>query len=326
MSFKLNPFTGSLDLTTDVSSLSDNDWTGINCFEDDKLQIWNPAKTFKYIFSTGAISADRTVDFPVITANETFDLIGTDQTITGFKRFDAATNGDIAQRWINASSRYVDWDVSQLTGATTLSLPRLDSAATIAVISGFASPPQTFTDAQRFTETVRIDDTLSLYGDALVLTTTGIDYGAGSDVDIDIASINVTGSPVFSWDESNDAFKFNKAAVIGDGEGDIFDTINGVTVTSDLEVHSEGTADLGGITVHRHTDTNDFGGHIISLKSRGVHGSSTILQDGDTVMRLIGAGYDGTDYATAAEIQFEVDGTPGTNDMPGRIMFFTSQD
>jgi hypothetical protein len=38
------------------------------------------------------------------------------------------------------------------------------------------------------------------------------------------------------------------------------------------------------------------------------------------------AGNDGTDLALAAEIRVEVDGTPGSNDMPGRILLRTTPD
>jgi hypothetical protein len=38
------------------------------------------------------------------------------------------------------------------------------------------------------------------------------------------------------------------------------------------------------------------------------------------------AGSDGTGFIPAAEIRVAVDGTPGTNDMPGRIAFFTTAD
>jgi hypothetical protein len=41
---------------------------------------------------------------------------------------------------------------------------------------------------------------------------------------------------------------------------------------------------------------------------------------------LLGLGFDGTDLAPSAQIDFEVDGTPGTNDMPGKIVFKTSPD
>ena len=38
------------------------------------------------------------------------------------------------------------------------------------------------------------------------------------------------------------------------------------------------------------------------------------------------SGYDGTNFITAASIIAAVDGTPGTNDMPGRLVFSTTAD
>ena len=61
-------------------------------------------------------------------------------------------------------------------------------------------------------------------------------------------------------------------------------------------------------------------------KSRGAIGVNSIVQSGDTLGRVAGFGADGTDYIRAAQISFEVDGTPGTNDMPGRLVFSTTAD
>jgi hypothetical protein len=74
--------------------------------------------------------------------------------------------------------------------------------------------------------------------------------------------------------------------------------------------------------------TNDAGGPIIYLnKSRsGTAGVNTIVQNGDTVGNITFAGADGTTYHRAAAIIAEVDGTPGANDMPGRLVFSTTAD
>jgi hypothetical protein len=140
-----------------------------------------------------------------------------------------------------------------------------------------------------------------------------------------LITVGVTGAPVFSWDESADAFKYSKPVIISsDGNGDITHTIAGAVVTSDLEVHSEGTADLGGITIHRHTDTNDFGGHLLFLRSDGTHASPTLVDDGDTLGRIIGLGQDGTDYELGAEIRFVVDGVAANNVMYGAVDIYTN--
>ena len=64
------------------------------------------------------------------------------------------------------------------------------------------------------------------------------------------------------------------------------------------------------------------------VKSRGTSdGANTIVQDGDRLGSIYGIGADGTNRDTgAAAIDFRVDGTPGTNDMPGRIEFRTTND
>ena len=73
----------------------------------------------------------------------------------------------------------------------------------------------------------------------------------------------------------------------------------------------------------------DVAGSTILLgKTRGTSdGAVTIVQNGDRVGSIIGVGGDGNDTVSSlAEIKFEVDGTPGANDMPGRIIFSTTPD
>ena len=70
------------------------------------------------------------------------------------------------------------------------------------------------------------------------------------------------------------------------------------------------------------------GAPFLSLgKSRGTAvGGTTIVQDGDTVGTVAFAGSDGTDFPSVAQIIGQVDGTPGNNDMPGRLIFKTCPD
>ena len=54
---------------------------------------------------------------------------------------------------------------------------------------------------------------------------------------------------------------------------------------------------------------------------------NTIVQDDDTLGSIVWAASDGTDLVShAAKIDARVDGTPGTNDTPGRLGFFTTAD
>jgi len=62
-------------------------------------------------------------------------------------------------------------------------------------------------------------------------------------------------------------------------------------------------------------------------KNRGSSALSlTTVSDGDALGNLIFSGADGSGYVQAAQIVAQVDGTPGTNDMPGRIVLSTTAD
>ena len=79
----------------------------------------------------------------------------------------------------------------------------------------------------------------------------------------------------------------------------------------------------GEISVTR--NLNDaFGSSIILGKSRST--TNAILSSGDNVGNLSWQGNDGTDFVEAANIKAEIDGTPGANDMPGRLVFSTTAD
>jgi hypothetical protein len=92
-------------------------------------------------------------------------------------------------------------------------------------------------------------------------------------------------------------------------------------------VQSEGNASTGGLIAWANVNTSQ-GSYLALGKSRGtVSGSNTIIQDGDQLGIVYFFGADGVDRDSwAASIAAEVDGTPGTNDMPGRLVFSTTAD
>ena len=65
----------------------------------------------------------------------------------------------------------------------------------------------------------------------------------------------------------------------------------------------------------------------VGMKGRDAIGTfTTVVVDGDDLLIIRAEGSDGTGPIRAAQILFEVDGTPGTNDMPGRLVFGTTAD
>jgi hypothetical protein len=72
--------------------------------------------------------------------------------------------------------------------------------------------------------------------------------------------------------------------------------------------------------VFQNTTADTSGAYYILEKSR----AGAIVSSGDTTGTVLFRGYDGANYIPAALIQSFVDGTPGTNDMPGRLVFSTT--
>jgi len=79
------------------------------------------------------------------------------------------------------------------------------------------------------------------------------------------------------------------------------------------------------VNIHRHR-ANGLGGYLSLSKSRSDTKDFTIVQDGDELGTISFQGADGSQFQQAAQIQAEVDGTPGSADMPGRIVFSTTPD
>jgi hypothetical protein len=65
---------------------------------------------------------------------------------------------------------------------------------------------------------------------------------------------------------------------------------------------------------------------VIGRSKSATKGTNVIVADNDSLGRVNFTGADGSNFITAAEIAGEVDGTPGANDMPGRLVFRTTAD
>ncbi len=102
------------------------------------------------------------------------------------------------------------------------------------------------------------------------------------------------------------------------------------TTVSDGEgpfIQVKSTDSRGGISLLRHSANANSGGVYIAKSRNATIGSNTIVQDDDELGRITFSGDDGTNIHTqAAAIHAFVDGTPGENDMPGRLTFYTTAD
>ena len=95
--------------------------------------------------------------------------------------------------------------------------------------------------------------------------------------------------------------------------------------TSALQTHSTSVFQMGYGGTYWAADATGAGAYL--AKSRGATiGTRGIVSNGDSIGRFTFAGDDGTNFLATAIIESAVDGTPGTNDMPGRLVFSTTAD
>jgi hypothetical protein len=96
-----------------------------------------------------------------------------------------------------------------------------------------------------------------------------------------------------------------------------------ISAISQVEEVGGGTACYSAIT----NVASATGPAFVFGKTRGGSvGSNTVVVADDGIGALSFQGSDGSEFVEAATIRAYVDGTPGTNDMPGRLVFSTTAD
>jgi len=192
-------------------------------------------------------------------------------------------------------------------------------------VTGFT----TFTGGSSFSGDVSIGGTLT-YEDVtnidsvgIITAQSGVHYGTvGSGVTIDAVGAGtslgflVNGSERVRIDSSGRLLVGTSSA-----RGNFFNS----TLSANFQV--EGTDhNSSNIAVVR--NSNDTSGAIIVIgKSRGTTiNSNTVVASGDGIGQISYQSTDGSEMVEAASIACQVDGTPGSNDMPGRLVFATTAD
>ena len=96
-------------------------------------------------------------------------------------------------------------------------------------------------------------------------------------------------------------------------------------ISSQFQIENAGSGSYASQSII--ANANDaVGGLLVLGKSRGTFGSHTAVQNNDLLGRIYFYGADGSALQQGATIEAFVDGTPGTNDMPGRLVFSTTAD
>ena len=108
------------------------------------------------------------------------------------------------------------------------------------------------------------------------------------------------------------------------GAGTAAQSVEGAT--PQVQIHGSSSSSTRMVIGSFQNNGNE--GRMQFLKSRNTTiGSSTIVQDGDNLGQITFCADDGTDYiSVGARIMASIDGTPGANDTPGRLVFHTTPD
>jgi len=111
-----------------------------------------------------------------------------------------------------------------------------------------------------------------------------------------------------------------------DSSGRILIGTTSILHSQSNKLYVAGTDSSTSISLNRYADSA-FAPYIHFRKSRsGTVGGNTIVQDDDLLGRIYFEGNDGSSPVSAAYIEAHVDGTPGNQDMPGRLEFLTTAD
>ena len=106
------------------------------------------------------------------------------------------------------------------------------------------------------------------------------------------------------------------------------DFYNGTTVHPLLQLEkASGSAGQQPRLIIVHNSSTGEAPELLFAKTRGTaNGSTTIVNSGDELGLISFQGADGSGNVEGARIQAFVDNTPGSNDMPGRLVFSTTAD
>ena len=105
---------------------------------------------------------------------------------------------------------------------------------------------------------------------------------------------------------------------------------NDSSIETKIQIEAAGDNDSAALSIISNagtTNSDKRSGLLVLGRTRGTsNGATTVVVQDDQVGMIEFKGMDGTSFTTAASIKAQVDGSCGTDDMPGRLVFATSAD
>lgn len=132
----------------------------------------------------------------------------------------------------------------------------------------------------------------------------------GSVLFLGASNVLAQDNTAFFWDATNDRLSL--------GVSNTF-----ISANADLQLRSNTANQSLALSA---SSTGGEGYDLIFYKSRGTNASPAIVSDTDVVGEVLSLGYDGDEYTGGATISSVIQGTPGNNDMPTEMQFYTTDD
>jgi len=190
-------------------------------------------------------------------------------------------------------------------------------------------------------------NTLNLSGSFSAASINSTPIGAITPSTGSFTTLNTEGPSVISVNSSSDALRITQTGtgnalmvedsanpdstpVVIDGNGKVvigFTSANSILngVTNSFQILGTSGSTSGFVQARFSNDVSSAPTLFYKSRATTINGTG-IVQNNDVLGQLSFLGDDGATYAYGAAIQAAVDGTPGTNDMPGRLVFSTTAD
>ena len=206
------------------------------------------------------------------------------------------------------------------------------------------APGNNSTTTNPITKTYAIYNNTSYTATIYNSTSTGNTTAAGAGVDL------AAGEKAYVFSDGKNFYKASPATLslslgtaaapslsfIGDANTGIYSagaeqlniTSNGVRMaafnTGAFDVYAVGSsASISASDIYTSSNGSSF--NLYKARNNG-SGAAAVVNNGDYLGVIRFLGYDGANYWYGAQISASVDGAPGTNDMPGRLSFWTTPD
>lgn len=254
-------------------------------------------------------------------------------------------------------TKQMQFQLSGITGGQTSVLTVPDADGTLALTSNKLSAFAATTSAEL--ASVISDETGSgslVFATSPTLTTPNIGAATGSSLNLGTGAltcgaITASGNAALGDAEATDTHAIKGATTIlsnsasaaltvtNTGSGNSFVVEDNTSPDSTaFVVDSAGNVGTGVAPENKFEISEPSGNTIARIRSAaGISffdlsrasntvASPTIVANADVLGRMRFRGYDGTQFLNAASIEANVDGSPSTNDMPGRLVFSTTAD